>query len=330
MLKRVVVFFFVFVVLILALNVVSADSGDVFYEYLKLSEKALTENPGGRDINQIRGSTDYTWRIYKESLDARKQEFANQIEITRAMDIDIQNRLLDYYKEINDPPLINNPGFSKIDDMHFRENVYDAIIYIVGSALGSQQQQLKHNYRLKSAQYYWETIVKPEWDSAVLRGNFIRVLKNKKYGLINMTGKTVLEAKFDRIYMIGNNIALGMRQKSSTQKELVNIDGKVAFTIPSNYILEDFYNGQAIVYTQTYIDRGGRQFIGKAGVIDTKGKFVIPMKNYSNILRVLTNNNKIIYSAVKLEGKESFDELLDTKGKVILPSKYGIYFRRVY
>lgn len=307
---------------------VFAENSNVLYTCLKAEEEAqiakmIKEKASESDINYVRGSADYTWSVYQETMNARRQEYIKQIEITPVLEQEIQNKLVSNYKSTGSVPLIHDYGFKVRDDKFFREDVFDAVYEVLGDAIGKQQQSLKQDYRIPSSKYYWETAAKLEWDSAGVRGDLIVVKSNSKFGLMDLSGKKVIDAKFDKIYVTDKYSALCQRKKNSTTNEFVGLDGKVVFTLPAEYKIDNFYKGQAIVYTVGRIESSGRQFHSTAGVIDTKGKFIIPM-NYYSIKGVLTNKNTFLYHAVKLEGKNYSSSFLDAGGKAVVTCNYKI------
>ncbi len=293
-----------------------AVTQNLLHEYLKSEEQIQVEAMQQRRereqyINYVRGSADFTWSVYQEVLQGRKEAFKNLIEITPAMELEIEKKLVQRYKDRGYARLINDYENRVNEDKYFRGEVFDYANDVIGSALGKKQAELKQDFQGATSEYYWETILKPDWDSVSVREDFIIVKSNSKFGLKGINGKTVLDTKFDKIYITGKNTALGQRKKNNTTNEFVGTDGKVAFTLPSNYKIDNFYRGQAVVYIQGYIDSSRRQHLSKAGVIDAKGKFIVPM-NYYSISGILKSDNTYLYHAVKLDGNLFKSSLINT------------------
>lgn len=319
---------FVLVIFILTSSGVFATDSNAFYQFLKDKEEyqiKIEENPS--NIHIIKGSADYTWDIFQNVLTGRKKTYSNQIELSTSMETEIQNMLVDSYKNVdnnNNKPLIYKYN-GENEESFFKQDAIDIIDKVFDEEIIKQQQLKKQNYQLPSSKYYWKTIFEPELDWISKTGDFIKVKKGIKYGLIDLNGKTVFETKFDNLVLLSNTSVLGVRKKTNTVNEYVGMNGKIAFTMPADYKVGEFQNGQTIVYTPSYIDSIGRAFQGKAGVINTNGKFIIPM-NYSSIGKVFNDKNEIIYLAEKVIGKKVYKGLVDKTGKLLLPFKYD-YFR---
>lgn len=101
-----------------------------------------------------------------------------------------------------------------------------------------------------------------------------RVQKNSKYGLINSKGDTILSCRFDQVDEFKDDIALVVK------------DGKFGFVskqgaiiVPEIYdyshsirLMPGFYKGFARIESK-----------GKQGLIDTKGNFILPLKNFEEV-----------------------------------------------
>ena len=329
-LKRVIAIILVFGLVITAAGV-SAETDNDLYRYLKSSEAAYMEKIRGMQLGEetaayVRGSADYTWQVYSEVLEGRKAAYLQQLSFAGTMETEIRNRVLAYYKQLEassgmDPLIDDVYGRRNQEEDSFRNVVFDIIEKVVSEELLSRQQVLKQSYQAPASRYYWKTLARPEWDAVSKRGNFIRVKKGRKFGLLDMDGKIVLKAEFDKIILLDSASALGQRRKDGRTNEFVDAGGKVVFSLPASYELGEYHNGQAIVSTQSYIDFYGQHF-GKAGVIDTRGKFIIPM-NYLSMSRTFTEKGEVIYCAQKRVGNEFFTGLVNRNGKVILPFQYS-------
>ena len=133
--------------------------------------------------------------------------------------------------------------------------------------------------------------------------NLLRVQKNNKYGLIDFSGKTILQCEYDAIYAL----------KGVTENIIVQKDGKVGLVnakgqtiIKTEYssiqTLEEGYKCEYLVSNSE----------GKYGVVSTSGTEILETK-YEEIKYVGSNE---IYE-VKLEGEL---KLVNNKGETLQTS----------
>jgi len=177
-------------------------------------------------------------------------------------------------------------------------------------------------------EYNWETIIEAKWDGIRKLGNFFQVEVgeyNTRYGLMDGHGKTIFKPEFNKIILVDKDHALAQRNKNGNQIEMVGMDGKVAFTLPAGAIVNAYYDGQAVVTVPAAfgIGKGGKMESKspQAGVIDNKGKFVIPMTYYS-IFAITDAKRGVLYTASKRVGQETLSGLIDRTGKIVLPFQY--------
>ncbi|MFC5468176.1 WG repeat-containing protein [Cohnella suwonensis] len=177
-----------------------------------------------------------------------------------------------------------------------------------------------------NTRYEWETIIEAKLDSVKRVGDFYRIQQGKQYGLIDLQGRTVFEPRFEKIFVVNAKSALGQRKKSASTNEFVGMNGRVVFTLPSDVLVADFYNGEAIVSAYGTIKLGdnGKMIVKpqRAGVIDAKGKFTIPMI-YDYLQRVVDVRSGVVYAANKGLGASAVYGIVSRTGKIIVPFQYS-------
>lgn len=156
--------------------------------------------------------------------------------------------------------------------------------------------------------------------------NTLRVLKDGKYGLINLDGKLLLPCEYTQIsslISVKNNILV----KKDGKTGLVNEEGQ--FIIPTEYnnilIMEEGYKDEYIIVNNE----------GKYGVISTSSKIILEPK-YENVKYLNTKDKfavsedgilKLIDNSGKVLLEKGYDNIIQAKGEnviIIKDNKYGV------
>lgn len=134
--------------------------------------------------------------------------------------------------------------------------------------------------------------------------NLLRVKKDNKFGLVDFSGKTILECEYDSIYSLK-----GVKENIVVEKEgkigLVNAKGQTIINTEYSKI-ETLKEGYKDEYLVSNAD-------GKYGVISTSGTKILEL-SYEEI-KYLDSNE--VY-AVKIEGKMN---LINNKGETLQTSE---------
>ena len=149
-------------------------------------------------------------------------------------------------------------------------------------------------------------ILPPVYTTINIKGGFLFVLRDQKWGCADMNGNLLLENKYDNIYNLEkflvvikkNNAALF----SSVKKDFITdfiYDG-----FYSNYFMNNF-----IIYSM--ID-------SKIGAIDSSGKTIFNV-DYNSISPVLDANSRISYYIIN---KDSLFGITNKEGRQIIPLEY--------
>ncbi len=324
--KKLLLIPFILVFFLLTSSGIFAKDSNIFYQFLKDKEEhfiGLEKNPS--NVHIIRGSADYTWNVFQNVITGREKVYSNQIKLSESMENEIQSEMINLYKDVdsnNNDPLIYHRGEDENEEIFFMSDALDVIDKVFDKEIIKQQQLQKQNYQLPTSKYYWKTIVKPEWDTISKVGNFIKVKKGNNYRLFDLEGKMVFDTKFTDFILIDNYTVLGSRNNGN-KKDVVGTDGKLLFELPINSSISDFIGGRAVVFTPGDTDYWGNETVAsKAGVIDTKGKFIIPMAYY-DLNSIYNDKNQVIaYIAEKRVGKKLCMGMIDKNGKTIIPLQY--------
>lgn len=167
-------------------------------------------------------------------------------------------------------------------------------------------------------------------------GNFDQILDNDKYGIIDKTGKVLVDFKYDYIFDNEKNLNV-YKVKIGDKTGYIDIKGNVIVPIKFNQI--NLFNenlapatingldwgyinqkGETIIpfkYTKAKSFKNGYAVVcndDKCGIIDKTGRIVIDIK-YEQVNDELTMG----MFAVKQNGKFGF---IDTNGKTVIPFKY--------
>ncbi|MFD0674865.1 WG repeat-containing protein [Cohnella sp. GCM10027633] len=151
-----------------------------------------------------------------------------------------------------------------------------------------------------------EVILEPIYNEVQWRGDgVLAVAKDEKYGLFDLAGNSLGEARFQSIGEFKEGLAQVSVPHGSDDYRFGFIDLTGKLVIPTVYegVFAKFESGLAIV---------GKS--GKWGVIDKKGKIVIPFQ-YDKMSSSFVSG----YAAVAKKGKWG---VVDTKGKLVIPLKY--------
>ena len=145
----------------------------------------------------------------------------------------------------------------------------------------------------------------------VCRNGLMCFKQNGKYGYLNKQAKIAIPAMYARAEYFSDGLALA--QLTDTSKiGYINTENK--FVIEPKYVFaESFYQGYAAIYTSKkfYSMKNGNVNSDKVGIIDNKGKVVIP----------------IIYETVSLKKPGGIfvvsigekNGLIDSTGTIVLP-----------
>lgn len=151
-----------------------------------------------------------------------------------------------------------------------------------------------------------EAILEPIYNEVLWRGNgLLAVAKDEKYGLMDLEGNALGEARFQHVSEYADGLAQVSVPHGSGDYRFGFIDFAGKLVIPTVYegVFAKFESGLAIV---------GKS--GKWGAIDKKGKIVIPFQ-YDKMSSSFVSG----YAAVAKKGKWG---VVDTKGKQVIPLKY--------
>lgn len=137
--------------------------------------------------------------------------------------------------------------------------------------------------------------------------NLLRVVKNGKYGLIDLEGKSILNAEYESILTL-KTVAENLVVQKDGKVGIVNSIGQII--VPIEYkevkILKEGYKNEYLIVDEN----------GNCGVISTSGTIIIQPK-YQDIKYINSNE---IYTA-KIDGKWN---LINKKGE-ILNTNYDSY-----
>lgn len=160
-----------------------------------------------------------------------------------------------------------------------------------------------------------------EWDNVTPKGNYYVVFKDYKYGLLDKLGNIVLKPEYKNLFWLSDSALIGQRTGAGGKHEFVDINGKVLFTLPSDYIVSGYCKGTSVVRVPGQILRGGEFVPGRIGVIDTNGKFVIPLGKYEGIAPSADWNTNAYYVLKKVNGKLK-GGFIDGSEKIIIPFQF--------
>ena len=154
--------------------------------------------------------------------------------------------------------------------------------------------------------------------------NILKVKQNGQYGLINLSGKKILDCKYDKIEAI-KGIENSLLIEKDGKVGLCNSDGNIIIDVNYKNISalgEDYKNG----YIVTNED-------GKYGVIDVN-KTIILEPEYDDILPVYGNGKYVVkengkYELIDKEKQvlisDGFDEIEEINGEQVIIKKNGKY-----
>jgi hypothetical protein len=151
-----------------------------------------------------------------------------------------------------------------------------------------------------------EPIENTDGSTVWYENNVLKFEENGKYGLINFSGKVILDAEYDNIYAL-SGIEKSIIIEKDGKKGLVSTSlGEII--IPAEYAditsLSDTYENGYIVKSEE----------NKFGIISAD-KSVILTTNYDEIKNVIGNNYYVVI-------QNSVLEVIDSTGKVILNSGF--------
>lgn len=152
----------------------------------------------------------------------------------------------------------------------------------------------------------------------ILNGQYIKVFKEGKCGLINDHGDVLIDFKYDNLLLIHDSMIVGL-----LNKELINPNQYFWNNVQACEIYDDKFNLITSLDEYDQIEYNGiKRFIVKkdnlVGVVNHKGKVIIPIEY--NSLAPQDNN----YYVVK--GNKS--GVISLEGKVLIPIEYecNMYF----
>ncbi len=152
----------------------------------------------------------------------------------------------------------------------------------------------------------------------ILNGQYIKVFKEGKCGLINDHGDVLIDFKYDNLLLIHDSMIVGL-----LNKELINPNQYFWNNVQACEIYDDKFNLITSLDHYDQIEYNGiKRFIVKkdnlVGVVNHKGKVIIPIEY--NSLAPQDNN----YYVVK--GNKS--GVISLEGKVLIPIEYecNMYF----
>jgi hypothetical protein len=150
-------------------------------------------------------------------------------------------------------------------------------------------------------------------------GGYIKVAKNKKYGLIHENGAILIDLVFDDIKPIHDSLYMGMVCKDSSElkKLRLNTHWNWGYKVKDCTVFDKDFRVIAELKDYEYIYYWGiKRFIVKKnnqfGVLNHKGEVVIPLE-YDELFSA---NG---YYTVRKGGKYG---LLDMQGKLVLPAEF--------
>ncbi|XMO86544.1 WG repeat-containing protein [Algibacter sp. AS12] len=148
-----------------------------------------------------------------------------------------------------------------------------------------------------------------DWVPHDFVGDYVKVLKNEKYGYIIRTGEEMIAPLFDELGEFNDGLAVAKKDDSSGY---INISGQIV--IPFDYWKAlDFDGGRAIVFTNN-----------KQLIIDTKGNIIKELAydkvhEYSEgLARVTVRTSGTFY----LDDRDVKYGYVDESGKLVIPIIY--------
>lgn len=171
--------------------------------------------------------------------------------------------------------------------------------------------------------YVWDTVTPEQWSDITPEGDYYRILKvteygEKKYGLMDNSGKFIFKPEYRNLVRVGPNKLLAEVFINNKRTDFIDMNGKIAFSLPGNYKVSDFHKDRAVAEFNSYMYFDGKKNIfvqGNTGVIDPKGKFVIPNK-YESLRQIINNKDGKTYYWVKpIIDAHKITMILDANGK---------------
>lgn len=144
--------------------------------------------------------------------------------------------------------------------------------------------------------------------------------ENGKFGVINNSGETVINAEYDEIISIPNNskpifvCTYDVNDEEGTYKtKVINAENNVLLTDYEKIEAVDNHDSKQNIWYEDNILRVSKN--GKYGLIDFEGKEIIPC-DYDEILALASVRNEFL---IKKAGNTG---LVNEKGQTIIPTQY--------
>ena len=166
-----------------------------------------------------------------------------------------------------------------------------------------------------------EQVINQEFEEADFFENneYAKVKMNGKYGVINRSGKQVIECKYDYLYNTSPSVFIVSIKKGDKEKwGVLNTISQTIIPLEYDYIQYHNNAGWFTVYNNE---------INKFGLLNENGKILIPISIASEIDVVDIINNSVL-TVNKINGKNNV-VILDSIGKVITTIQGTSVFSRV-